>query len=191
MKELFHSKLFKKNLAKWTIMYIGVIALLTTAITYSKYMTELQMSDSARVAKFDIDIIPIECSNSNEKDKVCNDNITYRPTTPITYSFTVNNNLEVKTALVLTIYVNDNFEVTNFTKDGEKLTFNPSKTIIDPKNNVIYTYQSIIEQTVLPGNDNSKYEITVKYKNYEEKIINNNLDYNIIKVEYSATQEKN
>ena len=41
MKGLLHSKRFKENLYRWLFMYVGVIALLTTVITYSKYVTQL------------------------------------------------------------------------------------------------------------------------------------------------------
>ena len=84
MKELLQNKVFKKNLKKWLVMYIGVIALFTTIITYSKYMTTMMGSSEAKVAAFDINInyLDNQCISSNN----CNTGY-YRPTSYIEYYF--------------------------------------------------------------------------------------------------------
>ena len=46
MFKLLHSKLFRQNLFKWIFMYIAALGLLTSVITYSKYITALIHDES-------------------------------------------------------------------------------------------------------------------------------------------------
>jgi len=111
MKGLLHSKLFRKNLFIWLFMYITVIGLFTSVVTYSKYITSMQESDIARVAKFDAAITyDGVCSNINENE-ICNIG-TYRPTSELSYYFTVDNrNLEVSTVFATRISVLEYFKI--------------------------------------------------------------------------------
>ena len=96
MKGLLHSKRFKENLYRWLFMYVGVIALLTTVITYSKYVTQLiPTEEKARPAKFDVEIANTD-SAGNDCTKV--ESVTtgiYRPTSEIKYYFKIKADLEV------------------------------------------------------------------------------------------------
>ena len=110
MNWMLHSKLFKKNLVKWLLMYGGVILLFTSVITYSKYVSQMMSSDSARVAKFIIDIKPNNCVSNNDS----NSNIGNVRPTKIDYYFTVDTSeLEVSSDLILNIYLNYNFSFFN------------------------------------------------------------------------------
>ena len=135
MKGLLHSKLFRKNLLTWIFMYITVIGLFTCVVTYSKYISNMQAPDSARVAKFDAAITYDGiCENVNE-NKICNIGA-YRPTSKISYYFTVNNkDIEVSSIFVTRISVLEYFknikiydvtntekEVTEFVKNGNIFT---------------------------------------------------------------------
>ena len=61
MKGLLQSKKFKDNLKKWLLVYIGVMLLLTTVITYSKYISKFLNDEEARPARFNVYIKPISC----------------------------------------------------------------------------------------------------------------------------------
>ena len=190
MKGLLHSKIFKKNLAKWFVMYLGVISLLTTIITYSKYMSELQtMSDSARVAKFNIKVIPnnscdLENNNCLGIEKV-------RPTSTLSYDFTIDlTELEVSTDLILTLYINKDFEFISL----EKLEGNQYQEISDFKltndqRETLYNYGSLTSQFIsVTHKPILKYRVKVKYKYSSKEIFSNNK--NIVKIGYSAIQNK-
>lgn len=135
MKGLLHSKLFRKNLLTWIFMYITVIGLFTSVVTYSKYISSMQTLDGARVAKFDASITyDGVCENINENE-IC-DIGTYRPTSKMSYYFTVNNkDLEVSSIFVTRISALEYFknikiyditdterEVTEFVKNGNIYT---------------------------------------------------------------------
>jgi hypothetical protein len=109
--------MFKTNLIRWFVLYIGVISLFTTVVTYSKYITTLPVNDEARTAKFDLNIT---------NDKICSSlsNLCgleqYKPYDEIEYYFTVDTtNLEVLSDLVLKISVNKEFRIISFTYLGE------------------------------------------------------------------------
>lgn len=94
MKGLLQSKIFKENLRKWLFMYVGTIALLTTVITYSKYVSSLGDNDQARGSKFDIIITPISCPKpADEDNSFCSveysSTSTCRPGATIASCFTV------------------------------------------------------------------------------------------------------
>ena len=56
MKGLLQSKIFRKNLKKWLCMYVGALLLLTTVVTYSKYISKYNVDDDARITKFDVTV---------------------------------------------------------------------------------------------------------------------------------------
>ncbi len=118
---LLHSKKFKEKLAKWIIMYIAVMCLLGSVITYSKYISSLVNKDPSQVgtANFNLTIEPvfqgceekditIKDENGNETTtKVENCSLTTRPTKGIEYLFTVDyDELDVNTEIILRMAFN-------------------------------------------------------------------------------------
>ncbi len=109
MKGLLQSKRFKSNLRKWLFMYVGVMALLTSVITYSKYITSMMADpDSATVPKFNVFTEQLECPSA---DKECLNE--YRPTGQrIPFYFTVNSEeIETEADLILTFAILNKFEL--------------------------------------------------------------------------------
>jgi len=185
MKGLLHSKLFRKNLFIWLFMYITVIGLFTSVVTYSKYITSMQESDIARVAKFDAAITyDGVCSNINENE-ICNIG-TYRPTSELSYYFTVDNrNLEVSTVFATRISVLEYFknikiydvtntetEVTEFVQNGNVFTL---------------TEDLPVSKTYV-----RKYKITMDfdYTTYDNDHSETKSYNNAVTVGYSAIQKK-
>lgn len=196
MKSLLQNKRFRINLYKWLGMYVGVIALFTSVVTYSKYMSEISRSDNARVAKFDIavDYNGAENCKSGSKEATCLVG-KYRPTSEIPYYFTVNTkNLEVRTFFVLSINIDSMFEIVKLEKLKDGTT--DEYELVDLRNNQI---KEIVEAR--KGKE-TKYKLTIKYNG--AKIVrdefNNPLYYDetkaedemlpskIVTVDYSALQ---
>lgn len=105
MNKLLHSKTFRQNLFKWVFMYIAALGLLTSVITYSKYITNMMSTGEARASKFAVTIEPyndesFKCPPDSPKN--CVTNIQVRPTKEIEVYFKIDlNDLEVKTNVVL------------------------------------------------------------------------------------------
>ncbi len=86
MEWLLHSKLFKENLKKWLFMYIAVMCLVTSVITYSKYMSDFQGSgDNVRSAKFNVKISSLNEGCTNQNDKIVCNIDSKRPTQQIDF----------------------------------------------------------------------------------------------------------
>lgn len=117
MKGLLQSKKFRKNLGKWLFMYTGVMLLLTTVITYSKYITSLQSKSDASTARFELHF---NCESSNGKN--CGeDTEAYEVTEDgllLTYTFTVDaSKMDVKSKLKLLTFVDKSFTIENISID--------------------------------------------------------------------------
>ncbi len=130
MKRLLHSKTFRNNLGKWLLMYAGIMVLFTTVITYSKYVSSMMTNDSSRVSTFDVSLLAENCTTTDENG-YCNVG-TRRPTEQIDYYFTLNYNLEVKTDLFFTFYLNNRFSfveegIWEVTKNGNQEVLTPVK----------------------------------------------------------------
>lgn len=215
MKGLLQSKRFRKNLKKWLCMYVGALLLLTTVITYSKYISKFNLDDEARVTKFDVTIKNIENENlscTGEIEKLeCTTTSTYRPTTKIPYEFIVEPNFEVNTLLSTTIYVPANFNIETLEEINGKVLYDYEKeeekdssiTINKIKNKneegvevdtaTIITITKKIDVTDTDNSNTSKsYKVTIKY-NYDEEKYDSEAKENlsVIRVGYSATQIKN
>lgn len=108
---LLHSETFRKNLSKWVFMYIAVICLLTSVITYSRFISSFGNADEARSTKFNVKIEPIatqtSCPDDGELDEgdpsstaiLCT---TSRPTSLLEYYFKVDvTEIEVKSEVYL------------------------------------------------------------------------------------------
>ena len=189
MKGLLHSKKFRTNLYKWLFMYVGVMLLFTTVITYSKYISSMDGNDEARPAKFIIKVEPLECANCNLT--------AYRPTSKIEQDFQINlEELEVTTDLELTITVDkDYFELVSFEpilgKNETPLLSSCAGSTSNNANEVKLCGRIPVESNKL-----LKYKAIVKYKNENElyKYVaktdaqGNPMKYNIINVGYSGVQ---
>lgn len=117
MSNVLHNKMFKANLIRWFVLYIGVISIFTTVVTYSKYITTLPAENTARTAKFNVKIT---------NDKICSSLSTmcnldkYKPYDEIEYYFTVDTTeVEVLADLVLKISVDKEFRIISFTYLGD------------------------------------------------------------------------
>ncbi len=111
---ILHNKLFRDNLIRWFFLYIGVISVFTSVVTYSKYITSLEpASEEARTAKFDIKITNDKiCSTLSNMCNLAN----YKPYDEIEYYFTVDTtDMEVLADLVLKISVDPEFRIVSFT----------------------------------------------------------------------------
>ena len=135
MKGLLQSKIFRKNLKKWLCMYVGALLLLTTVVTYSKYISKYNVDDDARITKFDVTVKNIENENltcTGEIDKLdCTTKDTYRPTTKIPYEFVVTPNFEVNTLLATTIYVPASFNIETLEEINGKVLYDEKENIKD------------------------------------------------------------
>ncbi len=196
MKRLLHSKRFRKNLCKWVFMYIGVIVLFTTVITYSKYVSQLMSAeDSARVAKFQVYVEANKPCGSSGATSYCNPTGTIRPTAEISYYFTVRTDLEVKTDLYLTAILNKRFTLIKLEEVGNSATISTeSKDHNISIGDRIETYTASTWKvgTIEAAQNIEKiYKITIKFNPLNEKDYSNvtaNMDYDILRVGYSATQ---
>ncbi len=158
MKGLLQSKRFRKNLGKWLFMYTGVMLLLTTVITYSKYITSLQSSSNASTAKFEL---AIHCTSSN--GKTCdNDTEAYEVTKEdllLTYTFTVDaSQMDVKSKLKLLTFVDKSFTIESISRGYSECMDNETTTC--PTNSTMY----ILDPIELPyGVDDLTIEVKVKF----------------------------
>lgn len=213
MKWLLHSKRFRKNLCKWLFMYIGVMCSITSVITYSRYITNMQFGDKARPAKFDVSVDYLNvcagynCSNYCDGKKATEkcELPVFRPTVKdISFYFKVDtNDLEVKTDLFLYLIIEKQliekgatpqlFEISN---DGKKevqtiITITAPDSIQKETGYVRYRISEVVDTS------------NRKEKTYLLKLVNTNsialnsglyltepeFD-NAFRVEYSAIQIK-
>lgn len=214
MKGLLQSKIFRKNLKKWLCMYVGALLLLTTVVTYSKYISKYNVDEDARITKFDVTVKNIENENltcTGEIDKLdCTTKDTYRPTTKIPYEFVVTPNFEVNTLLATTIYVPASFNIETLEEINGKVLYDEKENIKDSsitiskiknKNEkgeevdtatIITITKKIDTDDIINSNTEKNYRITIKYNYEEEKYLTDEKDnLSVIKIGYSATQIKN
>lgn len=185
MKGLLHSKLFRKNLFTWLFMYITVIGLFTSVVTYSKYISSMQKSDGARVAKFDAAITYDGiCAGINENE-IC-DIGSYRPTSELSYYFTVDNrDLEVSTIFITRISVLEyfkNIKIYDITDTETEMT-----KFIQNGNTFTLTEDLHVSKTYV-----RKYKVTMNYDydNYDSDHSELKSYNSALTVGYSATQKK-
>lgn len=216
MKGLLHSKRFKKNLAKWLFMYVGVMLILTSVITYSRYISSWLQADEARITKFNVKIDKLICTDYEDEER-CSKN---RPTASIPYYVKLDTKeLETNALLVLTFDVDSRFEIIKIDeveKNGEAVpTYREIYGELEDgsyglKDTVHYTRSKIsnkleLKQNFHPKGKETTYRVTLKYtpsRIYDE---NGNFLYydfsddttfqeaiatigDIIRVDYSAKQ---
>ena len=184
MKYLLYSKSFKKNLAKWLGMYLGMICLFTVVVTYSRYISNLTSNEEARVAKFNVEVTYDDVCSTLDSTEICNYG-SIRPTGSLVYYFTVDTTeLEVDTTFVTNVLIHKDFnnyrlyDVTN----GETLYIeNDDYTVSE---NLI----SIVEDINAINGYKRKYKLIIDYKNVNNYSIEYNYD-NVVVVGYSAIQK--
>ena len=207
MKGLLHSKKFRTNLYKWLFMYVGVMLMLTTVITYSRYMTSLQISDEARTAKFNVQVKGIQqmCPGTSS---TCNVGA-YLVGNKMDYYFTVDpEELEVRAEVSrLVIQVKNNFRIQKI--DNVKISTNAEgmpveeiiKTICDSsttntclgtESKATNTYTYSLKEPVLLDLSNKEainYKVTLLYVG--DNITNPEGVYidKIITVDYTVEQK--
>lgn len=201
MKNLFSNVNFRKNLYRWLGMYIGVMLLFTTIVTYSKYIAHFTNEASSRVAKFNIDVnyLGLEGCQAGKNEALCQTGL-YRPMSEISYYFDVATDFEVRVFFVLTIHIAEDFEMVGLysrnSTENEWQEVNFTKTA---------TNEIRLEKTTQANEkQNVQYKIVVKYKGenlsfynqeeghtpyyrYEEKKA---VSQKIATVDYSAVQVK-
>lgn len=164
MKGLLHSKKFRTNLLNWLCMYVGVMALLTTVITYSKYIESQSQSDEARVPKFDVNYGKVSCDGSNEQD--CYKDIltaeqlpvvsgdydysTYITRTMPFYFYVDYKELEVDTELILTFARHEKFDIVEI--EEAELVLNPSTKVPELTTRTLYSKESSNNSAVISTN---------------------------------------
>ncbi len=203
MKGLLHSKRFKENLYRWLFMYVGVIGLLTTVITYSKYITQfVPNGDGAKSAKFEAKIYPT--NDKGEECTTCTSGV-YRPTSKIKYYFAIETEFEVLADLYLNVRIKDpsiGFKITNVEKIDNNNTTNNTVTVEEATDTM---YRLFVQNTfenpsdpnepLRPNNIKNVYAVTIEYNYSDENKNDYNLDNttskdlkDIIEVGYTAEQ---
>ena len=195
MNKLLHSKTLRNNLFKWILLYICALFVVTTVITYSRYISSAIGTDRARTAKFNVNLVQGNICSSLSGD--CNLS-SYKPYDPIEYNFTVNTEeVEVSTDLVTTITVNEGFSLLKIT-DGSNNEVdlenvdNHLTTTMDDVTLSYYNNSNIITlaSAVGPSETNVRnYKLTIKYtKTQDPFYIDSHAFADNVKLSYSAKQ---
>lgn len=204
MKGLLHSKVFKANLRKWLCMYVGVMLLLTSVVTYSKYISQMNHDDSSRVTKFNVEINKTNKSFKNCKDENGQDicpTEAVRPTSEMLFYFTVSTEeVEVRADISITVQVAkqiaaSNVELTEFFKNfkfdiyqvDNKGQEKPVTLSSVTQNTRTKTFNLTVDPTI-PNNGTYKYVIKLKYDENVEFTNQNSINYDMITIGYSARQ---
>ena len=199
MKSLLHSKKFRTNLYKWLFIYVGVMLLLTTVITYSRYMTSLQVADEARVTKYNVTIAPVGCkiiSEVNNEDqtikKTC-DAGAYLESNKIEYYFSVDTTeLEATSTFALTFKTNDKipyFDIEKIEIVNSDLTSKIPEEIVCKE---ACNTKTIINNIEARQGKITYYAVTVNYKGNssltDDEKLKEQVYSDIVSIGYSATQ---
>lgn len=206
MNKLLHNKTFRDNLKKWLGLYICTLLVITTVVTYSRYISKMTGKDDARVAKFAISIDDKKICSSLTSDNCIDDIATefeFKPYDDLDYYFTVNtNDLEVKTYVVLDIKADSHFDVesiTDVTGNDSKSSLdivNTNATFDDGKTSLSYDSTNnfySLTTDVGPGTDlltSKTYKVRLKLK--DDFYNDNSRTYKqneAVYVGFSATQE--
>ncbi len=197
MKGLLHSKKFRANLYKWLFMYVGVMGLLTTVITYSKYISSLGGNDETRGTKFEMKLTPEGCVS-----EVCLLG-NYRPMNEIEYDFDVDEEFEVKTYVILSFLPKDKFKIKSISSseyidgvaDEDKfipIYINDEDEIkigngyVDAKKDVSNTAAIQLGKEIDPTKKKYKFRVVVEY-DYSEYLVNKGTDNEFY--DYSGSEE--
>ena len=198
MSRLLHSKTFRNNLFKWLILYVCAILVVTSVVTYSKYMSSMMGQSTGRAAKFNVGLTKGSiCSSTSD---VC-DLASFKPYDTLEYNFSINPaELEVKSNVVLVVNVDSNFDVlsfydqvnnktldatteTNKTLDDGNLTYLPSArrftlniNNVGANNNTVRNYKILLKLSSMTNDEKKAYYKTVH--SYDD----------MVTISYTATQ---
>lgn len=200
MNGLLKSKVFKKNLRKWLTMYIGILGLFATVVTYSKYISRFDGNRQAKAAKFAVDI-KFDNEECTGNDCSIRDLGELRPTSDYEFSFVVDTSqLEVTTILATTITVNENLTDVKIFEGENEITSDSSKDKYYVNTGNAYTIVDKVEKDSngvvinASGGSATTYKVTAKVD--KEKVKNNDIEYGkelkdipAIQVAYSAIQK--
>lgn len=199
MQWLVHSKLFKENLKKWLFMYIAVMGLLTSVITYSKYISNFQGNgEEVRSAKFNVKINSLNDGCKMNGDIVACDLGERRPTQLINFLVELDvSELEVTTELLTRINLVDNkYSIVSLAKvDGE----NENKLFDGNNSSSSVSYnegtKSLVVEDTVNATDSTQaksivYKVSVLYNNSNntEEYFSSVNSTQVIQVGYTATQ---
>lgn len=197
MKWLLHSKLFKENLKKWLFMYIAVMCLLTSVITYSKYISNFQGSgDSVRSAKFNVQINSSNDGCTSQDDKIVCSLESKRPTQKIDFLVNLDaTELEVAAEVLTRLnLVASSYEIIELIEiqDGANTTlYSSEQNVIDNKVQKTDNGSLIVKNEFnLTSNKNVNYKVTAIYKssNANPDIYEAVAEAPVLQVGYTATQ---
>lgn len=171
MNGLLHSKTFRKNVSKWGFMYIAVMCLFTSVITYSKYITELGMKDEARASMFNVSIEPVQIDPKSGCNGSLDTNGSMvmscglkRPTSKFTYYFKVVSEVEVPTEIIVRVSGGDN---KNYRKDDENLSSMIINSISLCADNTCSSLKDTKEINKVSGIYDIKYDLSTKVEKKE------------------------
>lgn len=201
MKGLLRSRRFKNNLKKWLCMYVGALLLLTTVVTYSKYMSKMNSIDEAKPANFSVDVSCMRCGESAGSEKY--DSGLHRPNAPLTYYLKVDTAFDVVTDFYLFAYIHEDFDVIRIEEVylDENLT---TKTVIYDKEDISSkslktarqkTQIDLLDHVMITESNYKKYKeigykFTVQYKGTDFKELHSYKDSkSIINIGYRADQK--
>lgn len=172
-------------------MYIGVMLLLTTVITYSKYISSFMGKDEARAAKFKVTINSTGCVFDTTKES-CDSGVYFRDDA-ITYFFTVDTReIEAAAEFVLSISVHEQFEVEKIVK-GNSTLCEKEGCVLNSQNVIsLLTDQKETEDIQVGKGTITDYQVTVKFKGDDADFEDFNYQsqsYQIVNLGYSAIQK--
>lgn len=197
MTWLLHSKLFKENLKKWLFMYIAVMCLLTSVITYSKYISNFQgTQDSVRSAKFNVEISSSNEGCSTQNDKIVCNIESKRPTQKIEFMVDLDASdlevaAEVLTRLNLLASSYEIIELVEYKDASSKTLYSSESNILD--SNVQKTDNGsliVTNKFDLTSTKNITYKITAIYisSNANPDIYEEVAEAPVLQVGYTAEQ---
>lgn len=205
MKKLLQNKRFRTNLYKWLTMYVCVMAIFTTVVTYSKYISSMGADETARVASFEVGIdfvcdptkLKVVQNEDGTSSHVC-DMGTSRPTSLLTYYFTVDSTkLETDAILAISILVDEDFEIVDLKNTTNNITYLTNGALQTGLGASLGTQNGNskvrVDQDVFAKQGTKEtYMIVVRYK---DSLVTDNTNaifnhmQNIVTVGYSATQK--
>lgn len=181
MKGLLHSKTFKANLRKWLFMYVGTLCILSSVITYSKYMSSCNSSNEARPAKFNIKINYVDTCENNDDGESCSTDENIRPLENYEFYFKVDTTeVEVASNIAILAEINTTY----------KETFSKVKIVeVDETLKNVINEEPDMSYTLLPQDTGVRYyKVIVKHKITQQNSIGNSNNNSVLTVGYSVEQ---
>ncbi len=195
MDKLLHSKTLKSNLFKWILLYVCALFVVTTVVTYSRYISSAIGTDKARTAKFNVTLTKGDICSSLSGECGLD---SYKPYDPIEYNFTVDTTeIEVSTDLVTTVEVNNQFTIMSISDGTNEVDLTDvSNHLSESLGDVSISYYNnsnrvSISSEVGPSKTNIRnYVVTIKYtKTQDPGYLDQHKFTDNVLLEYSATQK--